>query len=110
MIKLTFLKILHGASSLKHMYISLNLIMAQLKLNLTKDVSSMYLILHTFILQVYMHECAMKITDVEALTKSTHVHTRCVHDNFHEHVRMLGTYTPNLVLIHLDMYVHKSQG
>ena len=78
---------------------------AQLKLNLKKNVSSMYLTLHTFILQVYMHEYAEKISDIKALVQNTYVHTRCVHDNFHEHVRMLGTYTPNLVLIHLDMYV-----
>ena len=65
----------------------------------------MYLTQHTFILQVYMHECAINITDVEALMQSIRVHTSCVHDNFHEHVCMLGTYTPNLVLIHLDMYI-----
>ena len=65
----------------------------------------MYLTQHTFILQVYMHVCAEKITDIEALMQSTSVHTRCVHDNFHEHVHMLGTYTQNPVHIHLYMYV-----
>ena len=65
----------------------------------------MHLTQHTFILQVYMHECAMKIIDIEVIVQSIRVHTSCVHDNFHEHVGMLGTYTPNLVLIHLDMYI-----
>ena len=46
---------------------------AKLKLNLKKDVSSMYLTQHTFILQVYMHECAMKITDIEALVQTLDV-------------------------------------
>ena len=53
-----------------------------------------------------MHACARKSIDVEALMQSTHAHTRCVHDNLHEHAYMSGTYMPNLVCAHLDMYMN----
>ena len=36
--------------------------------------------------------------------KSTHVCTRCVHYNLHEHMCISGMNTPNLVSMHVGMY------
>ena len=50
-----------------------------------------------------MHACAHKIDDVEALVQSTRVHSRHVNVNSHKHVCMSVMYTPNLVLMHVDV-------
>ena len=48
----------------------------QLNLNLTNQECSMYSTWH--ISHVYVHACASKVGDIEALMQSTHVHTRHV--------------------------------
>ena len=63
-----------------------------------------------FILLTYMHVCACKIDDVEAVVQSTRIHTRCVHDNLHKYTCMSVTYMPNLVHMHVDVYMnHKAR-
>ena len=59
-----------------------------------------------FISLVYMHVCACKIDDVEALVQSTPVYTRRVYDNLHEHVCMSVMYMPNMVHVHIDVYMN----
>ena len=59
-----------------------------------------------FISLTYIHECACKIDDAEAFVQSTHVCTIRMYDNLHEHVCMSVTYTPNLVHIHIDVYIN----
>ena len=53
-----------------------------------------------------MHVSAHKITDVEALVQSTHVCTKHVYNNLHKHACMSVTYMPNLVHIHIDVYMN----
>ena len=53
-----------------------------------------------------MHVYAHKTDDVEALMQSTHVRTRYVYDNLYEHVYMSVMYTPNLVHMHVEIYVN----
>ena len=53
-----------------------------------------------------MHACARKINDIEAFVQSTHVHTRRMHDNLHEHMCMSIVYTPNLVHMDIDIYMN----
>ena len=59
-----------------------------------------------FILIKYMYACAHKINDLEPPMHGTHVHTRCVHNNLHEHACMSIMYTPSLLQIHVDMYMN----
>ena len=61
----------------------------------------------SFYTLVYMDTFVRKIDDIEALMQSTHVHTRCVHDNLHEHVCMSVAYTWNLVHMQVDVYIYK---
>ena len=57
-----------------------------------------------------MHECAQMIDDTEILTKSTHVHSRCVHDNMHKRANISAVYMPNLAHMCLGMYKNCCQG
>ena len=59
-----------------------------------------------FISLTYMHLYARKTDDVEALVQSTCVLTRCVYDNLHGHMCMSVTYMPNLVCMHIDVYMN----
>ena len=59
-----------------------------------------------FISITYMHACAHKINDLEPPMHGTHVRTRRVHNNLHEHAYMSVMYTPNLVQMHVDMYMN----
>ena len=53
-----------------------------------------------------MYVCV--IDDVEALVQSTHVCTLyiCVHNNLHEYAFISVMYMPNLVYIHVDVYMN----
>ena len=53
-----------------------------------------------------MHACVCNIDDIEAIMQSTCVCTRNVHDNLHKHACMSVMYTPNLVCMHIDMYMN----
>ena len=53
-----------------------------------------------------MHVCACKIDDIEVLIQSTYVCTRRVHDNLYEHTYMSVMYTPNLIRMHVDIYMN----
>ena len=62
-----------------------------------------------FISLAYMHVCAHEIDDIEALVQSTGVHTRCVHDDIictSTHACQLGSYTPNLIHMLIDIYMN----
>ena len=59
-----------------------------------------------FISLAYIHACANKIDDVEALILSTRVCNRCVHDNLHDHMYMSIMSTPNLIHMHVDVYMN----
>ena len=59
-----------------------------------------------FISVMYMHVCVYKIDDIEALVESTHVYTGCVHENLHKHTCISVTCTPNLVCMHVDVYMN----
>ena len=79
-----------------------------IKLNLNLKVC--HVLRHMFfILLAYVHACACKIDDVEALVQKTCVLTRRVHNNLHEHVCMSVTYMPNLVCMHVDEYMNCRQ-
>ena len=53
-----------------------------------------------------MHACACEIDGTEALVQSTRVRTIHVHDNLHKHACMSVMYTPNLVHMHVDIYMN----
>ena len=53
-----------------------------------------------------MYVCAQKIVDGETLMQSTHVCTRGVHNNLHEHTCMSVMYMQNLVDMHIDVYMN----
>ena len=53
-----------------------------------------------------MHACTCKIDVIEVLRQSAYVHTRCVCDNLHELACLSGTYTPNVVCMHLNIYIN----
>ena len=58
---------------------------------------------------IYSHNacvCMHKINEIEALVQSSHVCTRRVHDKLHEHMCMSVMYTPNLVCMHVDVYMN----
>ena len=59
-----------------------------------------------FISLEYMHACAHEIDEIETLVQSTHVCARHVHDNLHKHACMSVMYTPNLVHMHIDVYMN----
>ena len=48
---------------------------------------------HIFISLAYMHVCACKTDDVEALVQRTCVCSRHVHDNLHKPVHVIYAYT-----------------
>ena len=52
---------------------------------------------------VYIHVCAHKVNDVEAVVQSTCVHTR-VYDNLHEHVCMSVMYIAWFRCVHTRVY------
>ena len=53
-----------------------------------------------------MHACTHKFDEVDALMLNTSAHIKFVHNNFLEHAYMSGTITPNLVYMHVDMYIN----
>ena len=55
---------------------------------------------------VYMHVCAHKIDNVEALVQSTFAHIRLVHDNLYKHPWMSVIYMTNLVRMYIDVYMN----
>ena len=63
--------------------------MVQLNLNLNKHMCGMYSTRCVFLSLRYIHVCASKSDDVEALVHSTRVRSRHVHDNLHEHIQYM---------------------
>ena len=50
--------------------------------------------------------CAHKIDEVEPIVQSTCVHTRCVYNSLQKSMCLLGTYTTNLVHVHLGKHAN----
>ena len=81
----------------------------QLNLNLTKQACTLYSTQHVFhFTHVYACVCS-EIDDIEALVETACVHTRYVHDDLYGHVCMSVMYMPNLVRMHIDMYMNCKQ-
>ena len=58
------------------------------------------------ILLMYMHTCACKTDDVEAVMQSTCVRAICVYDDLHEHVCMSVMHACMSVYMHVDIHMN----
>ena len=53
-----------------------------------------------------IHTCARKTNDAEAVMQSIHICAIRVCKNLHEHACMSVMYMPNLVHMHVDVYMN----